>query len=468
MSDGAWRAPETADEVLARVAEGGIETVRILFVDPHGILRGKTVVAAALDSAFRTGLGVPSTLLLKDTAQRTVFPVWSEDPGLAGPLQGAGDVILHPDPATFKTLPWSPHSAWILSDVHFRDGTPVPFSSVQVLRRALAGLEARGWTAMMGLEVEFHVFARVDDALDHPRTTMPGAPVRTRALTQGYQYLSETRYGEAEELLDLLRRSAQAMGMPVRSVEIEMGPSQFEITFDPAGPLEQAATMVMFRTMVKEVCARRGLHASFMAKPQLDNIAANGWHIHQSVSDAAGRNLFMPDKDAALSPAASGWIAGLLQHAAAASLLVAPTVNSYKRYQPFQLAPNRIAWGADNRGAMLRALTAPDDAASRVENRAADSSANPYFAFAAQLAAGMDGVTRGLVAPPATTSPYDPSAAALPASLGAALAAFEGADLFRDLFGEFPAYLAQLKRAEWDRYLATVSDWEQAEYFNLL
>ena len=256
--------------------------------------------------------------------------------------------------------------------------------------------------------------------------------------------------------------------MPVRSVEIEMGPSQFEITFDPAGPLEQAATMVMFRTMVKEVCARRGLHASFMAKPQLDNIAANGWHIHQSVSDAAGCNLFMPDKDADLSPAASGWIAGLLQHAAAASLLVAPTVNSYKRYQPFQLAPNRIAWGADNRGAMLRALTAPGDAASRVENRAADSSANPYFAFAAQLAAGMDGVTRGLVAPPATTSPYDTSAAALPTSLGAALAAFEGADLFRDLFGEFPAYLAQLKRAEWDRYLATVSDWEQAEYFNLL
>ena len=470
VSDGAWRVPVSSEEVLARVAEDGIETVRVLFVDPHGILRGKTVVAGALGSVFRAGIGVPSTLLLKDTSHRTVFPIWSDDPGISsGPMQGANNVILHPDPSSFRVLPWSPHSAWMLSDVSFNDGTPFPYSSPSILRRAMAGLEARGWTAKMGLEVEFHIFQRTDDALDHAQTTMPGAPVQTRALTQGFQYLSEVHYGATEEVLDLLRRTAQAMNLPVRSVEIEMGPSQFEITFEPAGPMEQAANMVMFRTMTKEVCARRGLHASFMAKPKLENIAANSWHIHQSVSDAEGRNLFIPQENGSLADAASGWIAGLLDNAPAASLLVAPTVNSYKRYQPFQLAPNRIAWGADNRGAMLRGLIAPGDGASRVENRAADSSANPYLAFASQLAAGMDGVTRGLAAPAPTASPYDPSARALPANLGEALAAFEGSAMFRDVFGpEFIDYMSRIKRAEWERYLATVSEWEQAEYFNLL
>lgn len=451
------------------VAASDLETIRVLFPDQHGVLRGKTVTAAALPAILAGGMAAPSTLLLKDTSHRTVFPVWSGAAATdADPMRGAGDILLVPDPATFRPLPWSPHSAWLLCDAHFKSGAPIPFAPRSVLRTALDRLGARDLSLTVGLELEFHVFEKRDPHPRHRDTTMPPHPPRTRPLATGYQFLTDALYDQLEPVMDDLRRTAQAMRMPVRSTEVEMGPSQFEFTFDPADPMTHADTMVMFRTMVKEVCARRGLHASFMAKPQLDNIAANGWHIHQSVSDAAGCNLFMPDKDADLSPAASGWIAGLLQHAAAASLLVAPTVNSYKRYQPFQLAPNRIAWGADNRGAMLRALTAPGDAASRVENRAADSSANPYFAFAAQLAAGMDGVTRGLVAPPATTSPYDTSAAALPTSLGAALAAFEGADLFRDLFGEFPAYLAQLKRAEWDRYLATVSDWEQAEYFNLL
>jgi len=460
--------PASADEVIARVAQAGVETIRILFVDPHGILRGKNVVASVLGSAFKSRIGVPSTLLLKDTSHRTVFSVWSDDPGIsAGPMQGANDIMLRPDPATFRVLPWSPHSAWMLSDVEFRDGSPFPYASVEVLRTAMAPLEVRGWQALFGLEVEFHIFEVVQDAREHAQTTMPGAPPVTRALTQGYQYLSETRYGEAEDILDHLRRMAQGLGLPVRSVEIEMGPSQFEFTFDPAPPLEQAANMVMFRTMAHEVCARRGLHASFMAKPRLENIAANGWHIHQSLSDDGG-NLFQPEPQG-LSGQASGWIAGLLENAEAASLMIAPTVNSYKRYQPFQLAPNRIAWGQDNRGAMLRALMGPGDPASRIENRAADSSANPYFAFAAQLVAGMDGVERGLTAPPATTDPYGGGAKALATNLGTAIDAFAASGTFRKALGDgFVDYLVTLKRSEWERYLGAISEWEQSEYFGLL
>lgn len=469
-------ALDQAQAVLAEARAQGLETLRVLFVDQHGILRGKTLVAEAFEGLFRAGLNVPSTLLLKDTSHRTAFPVWTGAGGAADdtgarfvPMRGAGDVLLLPRPETFRILPWSPHSGWILCDPVMPDGTPISFSSSEVLRRAEAGLAAQGLQAVFGLEVEFQIFERLDDARSHGQSTMPGTPVKTRNLSPGYQYLTETRYAECEAVLDDIRRNAQGLGLQPRSVEIEMGPSQFEFTFAPLPALQQADAMVMFRTMVKEVCARAGLHASFMAKPRLDNAMANGWHLHQSlVERATGRNLFEPAADGSLSPQASGWIAGLLAHAAACSVMIAPTVNSYKRYLPFQLAPDRIQWGHDNRGAMLRALMQPGDSASRIENRAPDSSANPYFAIAAQILAGSAGMAAGLQAPKATLSPYEEGAARLPRSLGQALQAFEGSDLFASTLGpEFVSYLSQLKRFEWERYLDTVSEWEQAEYFNL-
>lgn len=457
-------------DLLARVAASDLETVRVLFTDQHGVLRGKTLVAAALPSVMTCGIAVPSTLLLKDTSHRTAFPVWSADVGIhSGPMQGVGDVLLVPDPATFRILPWSPHSAWIFCDVVYRDATPIPYSSRTILKNAVARLGDAGMAATIGLEVEFHILERLDASLEHGDTTMPGTPPRTRALSHGYHFLTETRYGEVEPVLDALRRAAQALGLAVRSVEVEMGPSQFEFTFDPDTPMQHADNLMMFRTMVKEVCAARGLHASFMAKPRLPNIGACGWHIHQSLSDiSSGASLFVPDRAGELTPQATGWIAGLLKHAAASSLLIAPTVNSYKRYQPYQLAPNRIQWGQDNRGAMIRALMSPADPASRIENRAPDTTANPYFALAAQLIAGLDGISAGLKAPPPTLTPYDSDDARLPASLAEAIDAFDGSALYRGTLGdETVDYLLKIKRFEWDRYLSAISEWEQAEYFSL-
>ncbi|MCI5097688.1 MAG: glutamine synthetase family protein [Rhodobacteraceae bacterium] len=458
---------DAAEAVLAQMEAAGTETLRLLFADQHGILRGKTLVRSAARSAFEAGVKVPSTLLLKDTSHRTAFDVWDQEG--QSPMEGASDVLLVPVPSSFRILPWSRHSAMMLCGVVGANGAPLPFCSRRILCLAQDRLAAEGLVAKIGLEVEFHIFDRVDPALSHAQSTMPGLPVETRNLTQGYQFLTETRYAEAEDILDVIRRAAQDMGMPVRTVEIEMGPSQFEFTFDPSDPMTQADTMVMFRTMVKEICAARGLHASFMAKPKLDNVMANGWHIHQSVQSLSdGRNLFAPDEPGELTPQASGWIAGLLDHAAESALLTTPTVNGYKRYQPYQLAPNRIQWGHDNRGAMIRALMNPDDPASRIENRAPDSTANPYLAIAAQLIAGLEGVTGGHVAPAPTRSPYEGDAAQLPTSLGTAIDAFAGSRLYRRALGdEFVDYLVTLKKFEWERYLITVSEWEQNEYFNL-
>jgi glutamine synthetase len=458
-----------ASEITARVQFDGIETVRVLFPDQHGILRGKTVMADGFAAVFDEGIRAPATLLLKDTSHRAAFAVWEQDSGLTGPMQGGGDMLLVPRPETFRALPWSAHSAWIFCEPAYLDGSPISYASEAVLQRAVDRLAAQGMVATFGLEVEFQIFERTDNAASHAEATRPGAPVQTRNLTQGYQYLTEARYGEAEAVLDLLRRNAQKLGLPVRSVEIEMGPSQVEFTFAPDGAMAQADAMVMFRTMVKQVCATNGLHASFMAKPRLHNTMANGWHVHQSLQDLeTGQNLFVPAQDGGLSPQASSWIAGLLKYAAETSLLVAPTVNSYKRYLPYKLAPNRISWGEDNRGAMLRALMRPGDANSRVENRAPDSSANPYYALAAQIIAGAAGLAEGLEAPRPTTSPYSEEGERMPRSLGKALASFASSKLCRDALGkDVTAYLLQLKTFEWERYLDTVSEWEQAEYFNL-
>ena len=453
-----------ATETIAQASAENIETVRVVFVDAHGILRGKTITLDALADAFTSGIRVPSTLLLKDVAHRTVFPVWSaHDPS---PMHGAGDVLLTPRPESYRVVPWSPHSALVHCDVTSTAGTPITFAPRNVLDKACKQLNDHGLHAVMGLEVEFQVFAVTDPALQHADTTMPPRPPQTETLNQGYQYLTETRYGECEALLDLLRRHAQSMGMPVRSVEIEMGPSQFEFTFAPADPKTIAEQAVNFRTLVKEVCHRRGLLASFMAKPRLPNAAANGWHIHQSVVDAAGQNLFAPEVDGTLTATANHWVAGLLKHAAASCIATTPTVNGYKRYTKHQLAPDRIGWGVDNRGAMLRALTVANDSASRIENRVADSTANPYFALAFQILAGLDGLQRDLNAPPPLASPYDDDAERLPSNLGEAITLFAQSDLYRAALGdEFSFYLATLKRAEWQRYLASISEWEHAEYF---
>lgn len=458
-----------AAELVSRVADSNLETVRVLFADQHGILRGKTIVAGAFDSVFTTGIAVPSTLLLKDTAHKTVFPVWSSDPGIEGGMAGAGDILLVPDSSTFRILSWSNHSAWIFCDPYFKSGAAIQFAPRSVLRSAIQKLADKGYKMLTGLEVEFYVFKTVDPKLDHASSTMPGQSPETENLAQGYQFLTEARYDALEPVIDMLRQHCQALDIPIRSMEIEMGPGQLEFTFDPADPMTHADNMMMFRAMVKEVCAREGLHATFMCKPNIENIAASGWHLHQSILDInTGANMMVPPSVDELSKVANGWIAGLLEHAKDCCLLTTPTVNGYKRYSPYQLAPDRIQWGRDNRGTMIRALMEPGDNASRVENRVAEPTANPYYYFASQILSGLDGVHRQLQAPPAVETPYKENAESLPTNLLSAIESFENSTFIRQEFGDvFVDYLSRIRRSEWERYHKTVSQWEQAEYFGL-
>ncbi|MDJ0958895.1 MAG: glutamine synthetase family protein [Arenicellales bacterium] len=472
VNNGLWTAEDfaAAEGVLKTVTEHGLETVRISFADQHGILRGKTVLAKELKSAFNNGVKATSTLLLKDTSHATVFPVWESDAGFGpGRFIGASDFLVIPDPKTFRVLPWSPHCGWMLSEIYTLEGDPISFSSRRILRAAVDRLNKIGLDIVVGLEMEFHVFKLENACLDHASAERPEDPPQTSLIAHGYQYLTEQRYDQLEQVMDLIRRNAEALHLPVRSMEAEFGPSQFEFTFHPDSAMDSADNLVLFRSTVKQVCRREGYHATFMCRPRLKNIMSSGWHLHQSVvNKETGENLFIPAQGEVLSKIGNQWVAGLLQHAVESCLLSTPTINGYKRFKPFALAPDRIQWGRDNRGAMIRVIADSKESASRVENRVGESAANPYLYIASQILCGLDGIERELDAGDPVDIPYDNEAPMLPTNLLEALDAFRNSAFYRSALGnDFVDYFTRIKQAEWDRYVGAVSEWEHREYFSL-
>ena len=454
---------------VVQIIRSDCTTVRMVFPDQHGILRGKVICKDRLPSFVADGIGMPSTLLLKDTSHRTVFPVWSQQ-SVSPPylFSGAADIVAVPDMDSIFDFNWLGPSKLILCDLIQRDGAIIEFAPRQLLRSAIKKLESAGYRALIGLEVEFQIFKVKDRSLQHTASNMPPKSIETENTTQGWQYLTEIKYSEVSEILEELRACCETLNLGLQTIEIEMGPSQFEFTFSADSPLVQADKYVLFRTMVKEICAKNGLHATFMAKPVMPNSAANGWHIHQSLIDAkTGVNAFMKTNNPKSTAVGDRWIAGLLNCASECCILTTPTVNGFKRYQPNQLAPVNINWGYDNRGVLIRSLIFDLDPNSRVENRAAESAANPYYAIASQLASGLHGLKSELNLPPPATSPYSRTEAQLPQTLGEAITAFKDSEMLKLFFGEhFVDYLCTIKAAEWQRYTLSVSQWEQDEYFN--
>jgi glutamine synthetase len=461
-----------AAQRLRRIAEeNALEVIRFSFPDQHGILRGKTLVASEALASLENGITITTTMLAKDTSHRTVFPVFTAGGGFGmKQMEGAADVLMVPDPLTFRVLPWAPTTGWVLCDLHFSDGQPVPFATRQLHRAVLASLAERGYHHVAGLEVEFHVFKLDDTKMAVGDAGQPGQPPQVSLLSHGYQYLTEQRYDQMEPALEIIRRDILALGLPLRSVEIEFGPSQCEFTFQPRAGLEPADNMVLFRSAVKQIARRHGYHATFMCRPKLPNVFASGWHLHQSLtSRTSGENLLVTkDPGEAFSALGRGYLAGLLAHARASAAFSTPTINGYKRYRPYSLAPDRAIWGRDNRGVMIRVLGGVDDPATRLENRIGEPAANPYLYMASQILAGLDGVDRGLDPGPSADTPYETKAELLPRSLREAIDALDQDSFFREKLGaQFVDYYVHIKNAEIERYQAEVSDWEHREYFEM-
>ena len=216
------------------VEEQKLEVIRLSFPDQHGILRGKTLVASEALASLESGCTITTTMLAKDTSHRTVFPVFTAGGGFGmREMEGAADVLMVPDPTTFRVLPWAPATGWLLCDVYFADGRPVPFATRNLYRSVLDKLGKRGYDFVAGLEVEFHIFKLEDAKMSPEDAGQPGQPPDVSLLSHGYQYLTEQRYDQMEPVLEILRRDILALGLPLRSIEVEFGPSQCEFTFSP-------------------------------------------------------------------------------------------------------------------------------------------------------------------------------------------------------------------------------------------
>ena len=455
------------EEALLRTARlieaSGLELVRFVWCDLHGITRGKTLVASAAARGMREGVGMVSTLMLKDTSDRTAFKVF--EPGGTVTLPGFGfanNLLLLADPDSFVQLPWADKTGWLRCQPWFQDGQPVELDTRRLLQRALARLAEAGLGMQCGLEVEFHIYRIEDETaqMDPARADWPGLPPEVSLVHPGYNLLAEGWADMAEEPMRIVQHTAQALGLPLRSLEIELGPSQVEAVFDVTDALTAADNMVLFRNAVKQALRRAGYHASFMCRPPFANIMSSGWHLHQSLVDSAtGRNVFQREAPASdstsadaqhtLSPLGENYLAGLLEHARGMTVFCTPTINGFGRFRPNALAPQSVLWGRDNRGAMLRVVGECGDAATRIENRIGEPAANPYLYLASQIHAGLDGMERRLKAPPATDAPYSDTAERLPTSLEDALAALLADTALVDAFGaDFISYLTQIKQSE--------------------
>jgi glutamine synthetase len=445
----------------------GINAVRFSFADQHGVLRGKTLAASAAAEAFERGVTVTSTLLLKDTSHRTVFPAFTPGGGVGMPeMQGAADILMIPDASTFRVLPWAPDTGWFLCDLQFPDGRPVPFSTRSVLQKALEKLSSAGYEFVAGLEVEFHVFRIRDPHLQPADAGQPGNPPEVELLTTGYQLLTEQKYDQIDPVVELLRKNLEQLQLPLRSFEVEFGPSQFEFTLAAQPGIAAADAMLLLRSAVKQIARRHGYHATFMCRPKLPNVMSSGWHLHQSLK-RNGVNAFVSDKED-LSETGKQYLAGLLAHARGAAALCTPTINGYKRYRPYSLAPDRVIWGKENRGALLRLVGGPRDPGTRIENRIGEPAANPYLYFASQIYSGLDGIERRLALPRSADTPYEAKADLLPRTLEEALQHLKADKTLREGMGSaFVDYYCRIKEAEIARFNLEVSDWEHREYFDL-
>jgi glutamine synthetase len=476
--------------VLALAQASGLEWIRLVWCDVHGSLRGKTWVTSELATAFKDGMGMVSTLMLKDTSDRTVYKVFEAEVKTELPeFEGASNVILLPDPHTFKILPWAEKTGWLLCQPWFPDGQAVPYDSRRILQSALEKLAAKGWSMKCGLEVEFHIYklthAEHGDDADPAQAAWPGPAPQVSMIHPGYNLLNELWFDRAEPALRIVKQTAQDLGLPLLSLEIELGPSQVEAVFKATDAMTAADNMVLFRSAVKQALRRAGYHATFMCRPPFDNIMSSGWHLHQSLCDLqSGQNLFarttaadiqkaagLPANNArhTLSQIGSQYLAGLLSHAQGITSLCTTTVNGFGRFKPNALAPQSIVWGLDNRGAMLRVVGGAGDPATRIENRLGEPAANPYLYMASQILAGLDGIENSSEPPMATEAPYAESAARLPLTLGEAIAHLGQDKVMCEGFGpHFVRYYQRIKQSEQNRFDEAEDpiEFQRREYFS--
>ncbi|MFZ0159687.1 MAG: glutamine synthetase family protein [Kineosporiaceae bacterium] len=436
-------------KVIEDLRAKGIDVVRISYSDMIGVDRGRDLLVEELPTAMGHGLAF-CRAIFHTSPQGDVVPV-------AGGLDaGLPDVSVRPDLSTLAPMPWEPNTAWAIGEVNGPDGAPHSESPRVVLQRVESLLAEHEVHAVIGPELEYYLLE--EDA------GSPGGWKRY-ADAPGNVYVVGTKGDPNRHLITTLRQLRDA-GLRVTAANHEFCGGQFEINLTHSAALDAADRSFRMKSAIQEIARHSGMLATFMAKPFNDE-GGSGFHLHVSLVDAAGRNVFGdPAGEHGLSALAHQAIAGILAHAPALAALMNPTINSYKRFGPDTLAPWLVDWGLDNRSAMVR-IPPERGEGSRMEVRLGDATANPYLAMAGTMAAAYLGIRDRLTPPsPLEGYGYDPgSAPMLPQRLPDALDALEADTELQSVLGEgFCNSFLTYKRNEVERFERFVTDWEFREY----
>ena len=448
------RTPPLAVEALhALVAGGEIDTVVLAIPDMQGRLQGKRFAARFFcDEVLEHGTEGCNYLLAVDADMNTV-----EGYAMSSWERGYGDFVLRPDLATLRRVPWHPGTALALADLTWHDGSPVVPAPRQILRRGLERLAEHGWSAQIGTELEFIVFKDTyEQAWD----------AGYRGLTPANQYnvdYSVLGTGRVEPLLRRIRNEMAGAGLTVESAKGECNPGQHEIAFRYDEALVTCDQHALYKTGAKEIAAQEGVSLTFMAK--FNEREGNSCHIHLSLTDADGANVMDGDGPEGMSETMRHFLAGQLAALRDFTLLYAPHINSYKRFQPGSFAPTAVAWGHDNRTCALRVVG--HGRSRRFENRVPGGDVNPYLAVAGMVAAGLYGIEHRLELPdPCAGNAYAADHAHVPTTLREAAELWEHSPIARAAFGdEVVDHYRNMARVELAAFDAAVTDWELRRSF---
>ncbi len=438
--------PQTPEQISTFFQQHGVHDVECIFADISGYPRGKLMPAASFAAAaeLRICQAIPMQAVTGEYSYNPVFP--DSDP----------DVRLLPDYRTLTLAPWaSVPRAVAVHDCLELDGTLCQFAPRSILKNVLASYAAQGLTPVVAPEIEFYLTAANTD----PALALLPPAVRGGRGEVGQSAFSLNMLNELAPFWDEFRAALRTLGINADTWIHEVGATQYEINLLHGDPVAVADQAFLFKYAAREIALKHGLNAVFMAKP-IAGSSGSSMHLHQSVVDAQGANVFSR-ADGAESPLFAHFIAGLQTYGPELMLMFAPNVNSYRRYVAGSQAPTNLQWGYDNRTTGLR-IPASGAAARRVENRVAGADANPYLAIAASLAAGLAGIqAQRAPSEPLAGNGYD-QAHGLPRSMETALEKMLGSSFARQTFGnDFVTGYCAVKALEFDSFQNEVSAWER-------
>jgi len=441
----------TPDELKTAVDDGTIDTVLLAITDMQGRLQGKRLTGRHfVDEVLAHGAEGCNYLLAVDVEMNTV-----EGYAMSSWEGGYGDFVMRPDLDTLRPIPWHEGTALCVADVVWADGSDVVASPRQILRRQLARLAERGWTANAATELEFIVFRDGYEEAWHKgyRGLEPA-----NLYNIDYSLLGTARI---EPLIRRIRNDMAGAGMVVENSKGECNFGQHEINFRYADALTAADEHAIYKNGAKEIAAQEGMSITFMAK--YNEREGNSCHVHLSLATEDGVSAFARDR-----AVFERFLAGQLECLRELTLLLAPNINSYKRFQASSFAPTAVAWGHDNRTCSLRVVGHGEGL--RVENRLAGADVNPYLALSAMIAAGLHGIEHELeLEPPHEGNAYVSDKPRVPSTLHAARELFAASGVARDAFGaEVVEHYLNHADIELRAFEAAVTDWERYRGFERL